>query len=1486
MAVEWTEKEKEKLFFTAWNFKDQIGDYTKIDHLSELTSKMLEHFSRSINSTSRDGKSILFKLNDFGVLSTGKDTYSKGVFHIKKIDALDFFTFKISPKYKHLPETTKDELLILYEKEALLTNNVKEICTNISDAIGLTHMRVKQELWDNNLIRVNRFLEHELITTKCEIKMNKDVCKKELSKEQKNYINKLREDVSYIYDSHSKNNPSITYSSDGTGTGKSYSVINSFIEKTDVQDISRGHRNLFFITPQKAQIDIDNNLIKIANEKGIKILSFLAYHDLADIDFKSWITGESNHTLFKRWIKELKTCGWLSDEIREFDKSVNDSEFYKKELPLLRKSGDFDSIIDYEKREENNNNKIRKSLFDISTKILQRKSDDGLTRPIKEVFDNALITKIPNKKYKYNLDYILSEIIDFYIPFERSKCSPCILLGTSAKFEYSGNIAVNNKTGDHKPVIKTFPFDFILGHKTDPRKDKDIKMADMNGKPYKDQIEFIDKEYFVIDEENYFRKNNISFTLIVDEEHIAYDRFFDSSEKALFDTKTNMAHVLSVVYRIVQYFDGATDPSNFALYDSFSKFVTELEYLFSNRCEISNNLNLRDILVLFSNNIDEVSIKDTDVEQIIGICKNVFSITPKRFFNEQALKNIKLGSTSNNTGCHIYFEKDNKSDSNPNMHDILQLMMCVFAACSHITDKHFIARIKSSYEDSQNSLLELFIKRAVRARLNVDSMFDRIENEDLYIDEFFTYFTTKVVFSIEKINYLTYHAKELTDKIFVTFRLDVFEELPEVTLIRILNKTKNSIICLSATSGFRDIYSGNYARDVMERYGCDNVKNLDYRSVYRTCDDAKKLEELRNARGEVRVVNINKFSDTEHNKITLARKNKDFSNEYSLWHKSLSGYFNTTNSHRIDELERQIEAMLLASYDNKNSLILSLSNQFKEVLNKFISSVNGKGFKKIKVLDNKNKIFEIQPFNNGVTLRVILFDATLAREIDVNRYLILNNDNTKIAFISSYKSAGTGLNLFINHENEGITEDFERLILINGPYYSNILTDKGLNSIKNFVLLLKHYSKESIDYKLTQFDTNLATGKNYQVLMREHFMSILKDIMQAIGRIERRDTYINTEIFLPKDLIDDIALQFSRLKKDGNDIIFQSMSLLNNKLVEYCLTEVERGSFDTEKNNDRFSSNVKKDGVQIDCFFERYLTSRLDDARSGDKEAIKLNEAIRSFDCIENPQAYVNRLLALKEIKNHDYFSDVIKSFYIVKEDELKDIVLCTNNDYEITDMARGEHKYSPYEFMLPKYNKSIQNACSTSAAILKAVFYKKPSLTWIPHPKMIPIFKGNIGEHLFGRCLREINVNPLTSMEVMDKLDPIVYELFDFFIINNGTLFCIDVKNWSSTFDKQEISEITHKKALRKKHQLDLISTVGNLDLMFVYVNTNIDVNSINKMQDFINGGNIYYMNLFKVLSNYYDPKKSTAKNNMELREKININPLLINILGGYFNG
>lgn len=80
-----------------------------------------------------------------------------------------------------------------------------------------------------------------------------------------------------------------------------------------------GHRNLFFITPHKAQIDISQVTQDKANQRGVSILSFLAEQDL---NFVGWVTKRRNEDLYLGWARAL-ACDYYRETISELSHAIS-----------------------------------------------------------------------------------------------------------------------------------------------------------------------------------------------------------------------------------------------------------------------------------------------------------------------------------------------------------------------------------------------------------------------------------------------------------------------------------------------------------------------------------------------------------------------------------------------------------------------------------------------------------------------------------------------------------------------------------------------------------------------------------------------------------------------------------------------------------------------------------------------------------------------------------------------------------------------------------------------------------------------------------------------------------------------------------------------------------------------------------------------------------------------------------------------------------
>ena len=1291
-----------------------------------------------------------------------------------------------------------------------------------------------------------------------------------ISTELSGEINSHRGRLAPFFNGHAKPNPSVSFANDGTGFGKSFNVFDQFIEHSAVRGEGGGHRNLFFMTPMKSQIDVSADTQSRAKSHGVSILSFLSIADIADLGFTGWVTGKKNEKLYRGWLSDLKQAHYrastteLGNAISNLKLTIVDFEEQtrRSELDLARKH-------ELEQKLQQARRRLNKALVGLAKVVITEQKFGSYITPAERFAD-------PHPK---NATYI--EILDHILPFERAKVGPTIIVATTAKFMAQTYIVYTDK--NKKPNLKPTKFDSIIGAKREATAAEDTltpSIGSVCSLPFEGQIEYLKDSFFLRDDSNFFQEHGITFTLVVDEEHDSYDWMHRHSHKKLISEKVKPSHVLAGIYRLME----VIKPQNTLgkelplVYEETTQLINDLRHHYEQDCETS--VCLESILKMCAGNVGHITIDNREVEQILALSKNIFSLTPRRFYNEDALKRIHMRSLFGGSELRLTFDDDSEG-TDPSLHDFLQALLCASYACSKIAkpSSSLQALLNLGQAGSQNSPLSQFIGTSYLHRPYIAALFDRAKDVDVLIDEFFAFFVPKIVFSLEKLREIPFGDDVAANRVFVDFHLDLILELPEVALLRALHGTQNAAMCLSATTGFENSYSGNFSRPMLRHFGEDPGSNLGVRVVERSEIDQQAMSDLRDARAQARSINIRPFHDTKRNDISGLRQERAFKVELDVWMKRLipSG-FRETNKYRLAAYRRQVEAMLMAAWDGKNTLVLSLNNHFAKLFKDlFDQNLNGrlKGYRMI----HEDKVFELKPFADKSKIRVILFSSELAKSVDIDQLLKVDAV-TRICLISAYGSAGTGLNLFVEHREDGFSEDFDRLVLVNTPFYSSIQEKgSGLNTVKNHILLLKHLCGGTA-IKLSEFDSNLMKPKNRGILMDEHDLAVLKIIIQAVGRVERRDSHLLTEIFLPDDVIDDLVVKYSRLRREGNDILINSLSLLNHRLMQFCLAEADKRCFASAEVRESFTSSVASDAGDIDDFFAGAFRRKiLTSAREGNPDAIAFNEILRSPESITAPEKYVRKLLSSRIVQESEYYQRVIKSFFLPRE--ITDRVsICTIKDsvYELSDLRHGHKLYEPGKWLAPDYVRTDERDKGPGIVNLACNMASNGIDLHLPNPALIPILKGNVGEFIFSKILTAVGIKPLTLDEMISLLGAAVYELYDRFVYYEGTIICIDVKRWSGSLDNQEQSLKTLRRAKQKREQMYELCGALNLSPRFVYVNTQPSNNEINTEREFNFGEPLHFLNAFKMITGYIP-----AKNNQRIfrvDDCLMINPTLVSLL------
>jgi hypothetical protein len=442
---------------------------------------------------------------------------------------------------------------------------------------------------------------------------------------------------------------------------------------------------------------------------------------------------------------------------------------------------------------------------------------------------------------------------------------------------------------------------------------------------------------------------------------------------------------------------------------------------------------------------------------------------------------------------------------------------------------------------------------------------------------------------------------------------------------------------------------------------------------------------------------------------------------------------------------------------------------------------------------------------------------------------------------------------------------------------------------------MKRISDSSEVKKLSDFEINLVHGEDYRFLNYEHDLELIKVVMQAIGRVERKDANMTSEIFVSSDIADLAAVQFSRLSRDPkNTMFFESMSLLNQRFKSECHKRSLEVGFTSDVDRLKFEADVEQSGNILDEFFNEMIPEILKQAREGNEDAILFNEELRGIDSVRDPKVYVERLGKTEIAKNDRFIQMAIDKLYIKLEDKNSNLKLCFSDKQSniLTDITNGDRLYLPEKIVSLDYSSKMEfNQENVVTALVKesAAITDGAFKSWIPHPKFIALLKGNVGEFLFNLLLDKLNITPLTYQEVLKKVGPRAYELFDFYIEINEKLLCIDVKNWSSSLDKSTLSKQMHRKGLSKIHTIDEYAGDKYEKIIYAYVNGRFENNSLNHEQEVGEGQRLFYLNLFKEESGYRPKHKRNADGDFtkyydgsQLKQKIALNSVLFKLLQG----
>jgi hypothetical protein len=1321
---------------------------------------------------------------------------------------------------------------------------------------------------------------------------NLNIYKKTISSSLKDEMNNTRAKLFNLYDSTTQERPCLVFSNDGTASGKSYNVIESFLRPINTSIQLVGHSNLLFTCPQKSQLDISPNHLKEARKKLVPVNCIFAQNDMADLESKHWANQEKLEDIFRGWVKELTSHEGFKGQGYKLSSSISRVISAKKQVAAAQ----FDELLDIASAEDmlkNTERNLRKVLSDIARFLYVKFVPDSNSVSNKKNFfisefisnDRLLITAV--------------QMVNHTFPFESSKYCPTIMLLTAHKLRTQIAVLKPSTRSKDGLAMETHYIEDIVGHKCfKPEVRQEIdKLGPITNKSLEEQREYLHKTRYSVTEDDYYLKESINFDIVIDEEHVTYPNFLKLGKHTILPSNDSISDILSILYRINMSALNHKDGFNENWGDSACEIIDNIKKLFSERCEISENCDFDSMVELFAHKLHSPNIARQEIEQIINITRNVFAMTNKSFYNENELKKLRIlgiGAPGRYTGVRIYFQTD-ENDKNPSLFDLFQLILCVFYVISNATHLEEYFQIFELQRDAeQNRPMRLFFNKIKQSRIDINNLFERPTDKDMRVDHFFAYFLPKVVFSIQKLERLASKPSLFDEDIYVSFKIEVVESLPEDSLMRCLANTNNRAILLSATSGIRSAFNSSFNPELFRQFSTVNGEER-VRLYQRNIDETETFNELRKYRGQCRNTEFRTHDETSF-KSTVG---EDLSSKISQYvdfikQSDTTGNIARYSEHQHREVNVAIKHMLSASLNRKHTMILANSGNASIAIKEFamshqeecISILNEKNYKKGDT-NSTYKVFEFKPFEQGAKLRVILFDAALNRKENVAVQLSLSDDDTKICFIAAHNSAGTGINIFKRYINEAINEDFERICLVNMGYWSSIKTkEDGFQHIFNAIYLYQKYACGNDNLLFNDVDLNFLEGRNFGSLINAHQLEQAFTLMQSLGRAERCDTNINTEVFLSEEIIQHMTLFFSFLEREQQSLFIGSLSLLNHNLYQLTKQYSHTKSFESPLERDEFKQSSMEASQMIESFFKDYINPRINDVRHGDTSAIALNEAVRDISCVTDFSGYIRKIKQIPEIKEKGLDAS-IDLFDVNNLINNKKVTICHGSGLnELTDISEGIALYQPMLSLLPDYDKVMNNinpSYNCQEILLRISKLRKAARvsSAIPNPALRPMLKGNVGEYIFQAILDVNDIEILPIEEVFKLAGKVAYELFDVFVLLDNELICIDVKKWVSYLDaKNKCDDLLHT-SKRKCRQISENLKTHNIKARFIYANVDLNNNPLNLYSENSVDEPVHYFNCF-VRDPIYKVKTFNKRKQYNPIDHFAINANLMKLLQG----
>jgi len=826
---------------------------------------------------------------------------------------------------------------------------------------------------------------------------------------------------------------------------------------------------------------------------------------------------------------------------------------------------------------------------------------------------------------------------------------------------------------------------------------------------------------------------------------------------------------------------------------------------------------LHKVLSKFENN--RTLLIPNDIYQKIGNdLMNIFSFNNVYIYNLEPLK--KLFLTRRSTG-HVCVTENKTSNST----SLAELVYVIFAIRLEIkTIKKFLNNVLDA-EDSQSRSLEIWAKQVSKSQ---KASVANLTPKSNYLDRPYVYDSYKSIINIMEIpryqnpaNNLIYH--ELRE---ISIGHTSILTSPERTINTMVmnegsNEGSNVIFFISATGGIFGDLSTSFDMNYLE----DSLRDESGQSSFKTMTEQEIMlcEEIRHYRQSTRKITASFFNgDFESYPNAKTRKVVERFNKLVL-KKFIESQINERgwfSSYKIQELEGFIHFLFYLFEDDSIQEIFAFTQtlQWIKKLIHYWELIKSRDYP-FEQSSEHSDIYYVQvnhnKYKSELKIKLILYDAEFNQhyrdETVKKTYLneLQEKEGQKIFFISPYQSASKGFNPIVKTQN-GEEKDFDSLVLLMDPYYTKMkpskkdLKDKGKNETNYHFALMKNIVKMGDSYlEIKDFNKYLKKPEAEKFRENQHQILLGKEILQAIGRTERRDfSGQMVKIFLNEETRKNMVHFYKYLDNKEPDEV-RKLSV-NNYEVYLRVKEEEKKHLIS--NYDDHAYDEKEAALAFHRFRQKLLAEIEKFHNQQNTFAIT-----KAWEALRNPLVFMNPESYLMKLRETGLFPDdfVESLFYETKEPVFIPYLASEKEEGEkfwiISDSINGDKIYPYYGRMYPEYLKTFdvefdsEGAAirppnfSTSIRKLYQALIPQPEIfkKYIPRPRFFyDILYPSLAEHFVERWIKNVifsgkdwkviksdyGFEQLLDFKKYNKL----YEKFDLYYLKEDKLFCIDVKAWS----------------------------------------------------------------------------------------------------------